>query len=285
MSRVAVTPIQESDLPEIGSFLSRNLNARIPSNTWIRSLQHPWCENRPNFGVQARVGNELVGVFCAIYSDQLVDGRIEKFCNPHSWCMQDAFRGESVSLPLHLIRQQGYHFTMLTPNPRVAEIFLRLGFRNMDDAIVVFPNLPAPGAVTGKRFACTERDEIARRLPESLRRDFDLHRQIPWLSFAAFGEDGDVCLVVYKRDRWKRLPCARIIHISDPNAFERHRRLLGHRLIGKGLAVSRVERRFLARDFRFAVRERRTQAKLVKSPTLADGQIRDLYTELVALDL
>lgn len=285
MARVEITPIAESDLHSTGTFLNEHLNPRISADAWIKSLVHPWCEKRPNFGVKANVGDTLVGVFCAIYSDQVIDGRLERFCNPHSWCMLDAYRGDSVGLPLNIIRQQGYHFTMLTPNPRVAEIFVRLGFRNMRDDVVVFPNLPIHGAARGHRFACTDPQQIANRLPDSLRRDFDLHRQIDWLSFIAFGDADDACLVAYKRSRWKRLPCARLLHVSDPRSFERYRPLLERALLARGLIVSRVERRFLAADPPFSRHERRMQAKLVKSSTLADAQVSDLYSELVALDL
>jgi len=286
MSRVAIAPIEEADLPAVGRFLNENLNAKISAAAWVASLVHPWCAARPNFGLKAQDGDRLVGVFCAIYSDQVIDGRRELFCNPHSWCMLDDYRSQSVGLPLRMIKQPGYHFTMLTPNPRVAEIFLRLGFRQLDDGVVVFPNLPSAAALSGRQVASTRPEQILARLPDAARRDFEAHRAIPWLQFVAFGSGSQLCLVVYKRARWKRMPCARILGISDPDAFERHRHLLEHRLLfEKGLLVSRVESRFLARKPRFAHTERRTQSKLFLSPSLRDSQIRDLYSELVALDI
>jgi hypothetical protein len=286
VSRVSISAIQEVDLPLVGRFLNENLNAKIPAAAWVNSLVHPWSASRPNFGFKAQDDDRLVGVFCAIYSDQVIDGRREVFCNPHSWCMLDDYRSQSVGLPLRVIKQPGYHFTMLTPNPRVAEIFLRLGFRKLDDAIVVFPNLPSPAAAFGAQVVCTEPKQMSGCLPDGARRDFEAHRAIPWLQFVAFGKGSDVCLVVYKRGRWKRLPCARILGISDPEAFDRHLHLMQHRLLlEKGLLVSRVERRFLVRRPRFAHSELRMQAKLCLSSSLRDSQISDLYSELVALDL
>jgi hypothetical protein len=109
---------------------------------------------------------------------------------------------------------------------------------------------------------------------------------MPWLKFLAFGKSGETCLVVYKRERWKRMPCARIIDISDPIAFDRHMHLMQHHLLLRDrLLVSRVERRFLARGPNFAHSERQTQPKLFLSKNLKDSQIRNLYSELVALDL
>jgi len=285
MARVQVTPIAEADLPAVGRFLNEHLNGRIHADEWVRALKHPWCASRPNYGFQAHDGDRLVGAFCAIYSDQVIENRVEKFCNPHSWYMLDDYRGESVALPLHIIRQRGYNFTMLTPNAKVAEIFLHLGFRNLDDEVLLFPNLPLLRSFGRSRVLRSRTDDISEVLPANARRDFEAHREIPWLRFVAFGADRDVCLVVYKPDRWKRMPCCRIIDISDPAAFHRHFPLLTRHLIGNGLLVSRVERRFLATRPPLAHSQGRKQPKLFLSEHLKDSQIRDLYSELVALPL
>ena len=279
-------PIDEGDLAAVSQFLNQSLNGQISPEAWTQSLIHPWCVSRPNFGFQARAGERLVGVFCAIYSDQIIDGRRESFCNPHSWCVLNDYRSHSINLALHLIKQRGYHFTMFTPNPKVAEIFLRLGFKKLDEAVIVFPNLPSIIAATGAHVVCSDPDLIARHLTDPVRQDFEAHRCIPWLKFLAIGKGDDISLVVYKRDRWKRLACARIIHVSDPVSFDRHVHLMQHHLLGRhGLLVSRVERRFVLRKPWLALSEQRTQPKLFLSPTLKDSDVRDLYSELVALDL
>lgn len=285
-TRVSITPIEEGDLAAVGRFLNQNLNGRIMPDAWVQSLVHPWSDSRPNFGFQARDGDRLVGVFCALYSDQSINGRRERFCNPHSWCMLDDYRSHSISLALRLLRQRGYHFTMLTPNPKVAEIFLHLGFKKTDDAIVVFPNLLSFKATVGVSVVTSDLDRISTLVPGPVGEDFVAHRAIPWLRFLAFGKGNDICLVIYKRGRWKRIPCARIIDVSDSAAFDRHVHLMSHHLLVRhGLILSRVERRFLACEPPFAWSEQRKQPKLFSSPTLKDAQIRDLYSELVALDL
>lgn len=286
MPRPAVMPIGEHDLPAVGEFLNVNLNRRIPARTWSDCLRHPWCESRPNFGMQLRAGPTLVGVFCAIYSDQIVADRIEKFCNPHSWCVLPEYRGHALNLLLALLKQPGYHFTMLTPNPKVAQIFRQLRFRDLAAGIAIFPNLPALLALGARAVAVSDPAQIAALVSGGVRRDFELHRHIPWLNFVAFGRHDDVALAVYKRATWKRLPCARLIHLSDPAAFHRHGSLLSsHLLMQRGLPISHLETRFIDAVPRMAIRSRRNQAKLFLSATLKDAQVRDLYTELVALDI
>jgi hypothetical protein len=281
-----VTPIAEADLAEIGQFLEMNLNARIKARDWIASVSHPWSEQRPNFGMQLRDEGRLVGVFCAIYSTQTIGGRVEQFCNPHSWCVQQEYRNHGIGLVLALARQPGYHFTMLTPNPKVAEIFRHLGFRDLAEGISVFPNFPSLARLLGAPHATGDPVEIAALLPAAVRRDYELHRGIPWLAFVAIGPAEGACLVVYKRARWKRLPCARIIHVSDPAVLDQHLSALRHHLLMRhGLLVSRVESRFLASLPTGSFRQQRTQAKLFKSRTLTDSQITDLYSELASLDV
>jgi hypothetical protein len=286
VASATISAIDAAALADVGRFLNQNLNRRIAPEAWVAALSHPWCHAQPNYGFQLRAGTTLVGVFCAIYSDQTIEGRAERFCNPHTWCVLPDYRNQSLSLALALIKQRGYHFTMLTPNPKVAEMFIRLGFKRLDEHIVVFPNIPSPMAALREHIAESERDRIAPLLAGRVLRDFEAHRDILWLAFLAFGRAEDVCLVVYKVERWKRLSCARIIHLSDPAAFDRHRHLLQHcLLLRQGLLVSRVEARFLSRKPRLAYTYPWTQSKLFLSSTLRQSQVSNLYTELAALDI
>lgn len=290
MSQITVTPIEDAHVEEIGRFLHENLNRSIPAADWVGSLRHTWCVSRPNFGMQLRDGSKLVGAMLALYSEQIIDSRTERFCNPHSWCVLPDYRNHGIGLVLHLIKQPGYHLTMLTPNPKVAQIFRGLRFKDMDDRLLIFPNVPSVRALLPGHFAETDPQRIAHRLEQAgdaaVRRDFELHRQIRWLRFMLFGSGSEACLIAYKDSTWKRLPSARVIHVSDPEAFERHRGLMQAKLLAKhGMVTSRIEARFLTHVPRLAYRTRRGQAKLFLSRTLKDTQIRDFYSELVALDV
>jgi len=51
----------------------------------------------------------------ALYSERLVEGRLERFCNLTSWCVLPDYRSRSISLLTALLRQHGYHFAVLEP--------------------------------------------------------------------------------------------------------------------------------------------------------------------------
>lgn len=281
-----VEPILASDLPAVGRFLHEGLAKRISPEAWVASLSHRWAADQPNHGMQLRDGDKLVGVICAVYSDQLIDGKLERFCNPHSWYVQDAYRHASISVLLPLIKQRGYHFTMFTPNPKVAQVFLGLRFKLLDDGLFFAPNLPLAWLAPRQSFAEHRLTHIADRLDGDARAEFEAHRSIPWLRFVAFGVPGDACLVIYKLGRWKKMRCAFINHVSNPATMARHGHVLRqHLLLHSGALVSRIEARFTEQAPPLAHRTRRTQPKLVSTRSLPDSRIRDVYSELVALDL
>lgn len=278
---VQTLPTRAQDLDEVGQFLHEHLGGRFSKAAWIASLQQNWAREQPNHGTHLRSGGKVVGVLCAIYSEQTIAGKTEKVCNPHSWVVDEPYRNHSIGLLLLLLRQRGWHFTMLTPNPKVAQVFAGLRFRVMDDRLFYIANLPAL-----RSGVVTEPAAIRALIEGTALHDYEAHAHLPWLHFAAFGPRGDACLVVYKLTRWKRMPCAQLLHVSDAGAMQRHgHRLRSHLLMKHGATFTRIEGRLLAQEPRLAVRSVRLMPKMVLSPTLQDHQVTDLYSELVALDL
>ncbi len=284
-----VLPILAEHLPEVGQFLHEQLNRRFSAERWISSVSHAWAENVPNFGMQLRDEERLVGVFCAIYSDQIIDGKLERFCNPHSWCVLPTHRQHGIGLLLKLIKQSGYHFTMFTPNPTVTKVFLGLKFANLDDRQYVCFNLPSLVSLASLRrgaFAESEPERIAMRLQGQDLSDFNAHKAIPWLNFVAFGVGDEVCWVVYKPIIWKRMRSAWIMHVSDADVFGRWNAVLRNHLLRQhGFVTLNIEARWLRSRPAWSLLQRRLQPKLFKSATLAATQVRDLYSELVTLDV
>lgn len=276
---------QAQHLAEVSLFLHENLGRRFTAKTWADSLTQRWAASSPNHGTHLRHDGKVVGVLCAIYADQVIDGIPFRVCNPHSWVVLEEHRSHSLGLLLQLLRQRDYHFTMFTPNPKVAQVFQGLRFRVLDDTLLHAPNLPSPGAWRPGLVVETEPSRIAALLQGQALRDFQAHAHLPWLRFVAFGRPGRLCWVVYKPARWKKLPCAAIAHISDPALMQEFGSLLRHHLLMRGIPVSRIEARLLTALPPLALRSRRGMPKLVLSPTLTDRQVTDLYSELMALDL
>lgn len=282
---MTIKPILADDIDDVGRFLHENLNRRISAGAWSASLRQPWLTPPPNHGMQLfDPDGRRVGVLLALYSEQVIDGRTERFCNPHSWCVLDSHRHASLSLVLAILRQRDFQFTMFTPNPKVTQVFTGLRFKLLDSGLLYFPNLARPWRTAGE-FVESDPDRIAQRLQGTARAEFEAHRHLPWLRFVAFGRGDEAVLAFYKPGRWKKMPCAMLGHLSDPALAARHGHLLRAHLLGQGFLVSRIEARFLPQAPRLALRTVRTQPKLALVRGLADGQVRDVYSELMALDI
>lgn len=282
---IQIKPIHPEDLDAVGQYLHERLGRRFTREAWVNSLSQSWAANPPNHGMLLQLDGKVVGVLCAIYSDQVIDGKTVQVCNPHSWVVDEEQRNHSIGLLLQLLRQRQYHFTMFTPNPKVAEVFKGLRFRALDDLLLHVPNWPSLRIQGAGTTVASDPERIAGLLSGDALHDFQSHAHLPWLRFLAFGRKDDMCLVIYKRIRWKRMPCAAIAHISNPGAMDRHGWLMQrHFLLKESIPFSRVEARILNQIPRCALRSRRGMPKLVLSRTLTDRQVSDLYSELMALD-
>ena len=101
-----------------------------------------WNVAAPNLGYLLRDGGQCVGAVLALYSERLIGGRLERFCNIGTWCVAESYRAQSLALISAVLNQDGYHFTVLSPNEGPQEILPWLKFRFLDTAAVLVPNLP-----------------------------------------------------------------------------------------------------------------------------------------------
>ena len=116
---VKLAPIMDADVAAVADFLHRNLNKRLSASEWIDAMSEPWKAEAPNYGFMLRDGQRVVGAYLAFYSERVIAGRAERFCNLASWCVLPDFRFHSVRLLKALLAQDGYHFTDLAPSGNV----------------------------------------------------------------------------------------------------------------------------------------------------------------------
>src|SRR5262249_16839599 len=88
-TRVELQPIQEGDGRKVADFLNRHLNGNVSADAWARALDVPWTVAQPNAGFMLTAGDEVVGANIAFYSERVIDGRAERFCNLGAWCVLD----------------------------------------------------------------------------------------------------------------------------------------------------------------------------------------------------
>ncbi|PFG38843.1 hypothetical protein ATJ97_1331 [Georgenia soli] len=280
---VELGPIQAADVAAVGRFLHAHLNPRLDARAWADALVPPWSvKDRPNHGFLLRAGDEIVGAYLAFYSERLIEGRTERFCNLAAWCVADEHRVHGLRLLRAALRQQGYHFTDLSPSGNVVEVNTRLKFTTLDTTTDLVPNLPWPPSRTVRLL--TRRADIEATLTGRALQIYRDHAGAAAARHLVVVRDGRPCHVIFRRDRRKNLPLfASILHVGDREVFRDADRHVFAHLLTQGAALTLAERRVLGYRPAASVPLRRARPKMFRSPTLRPDQIDYLYSELTCV--
>jgi hypothetical protein len=276
-----LTPITDADVAAVADFLHANFNDRIP---WALSCSAvPWKVEAPNYGFMLRDGQRVVGALLALYSERLVAGRVERFCNIGAWYVLPGYRSRSISLLTALLAQEGYHFTVLTPDEGPQEILAWLRFRFLDTSAALVPNLPWP-TLPGRTRISADPDVIERTLARTELELYHDHAQALAAHHLVLIRGQDSCYIMYREFRYKDVPVfAVVLHVSNPDLFHRavipltRYLLVRHRLVAT-LAELRIIEHKPHLSFKLSY-----WPKMYRSASLGPGQIDYLYSELVCV--
>ena len=281
---VTVTQITPEDIRPVAAFLHAELNANISVEDWADAIAQPWEVEKPNAGYMLLDGDEVVGAQLAFYSERLIDGRYERFCNLGAWCVSPAYRLHALRLLRSVLRQDGFHFTDLSPSGNVVRVNERLKFQHLDTTTALVPNFPWPS--WPRRSLISSDPELIERTVTG--RDLEVYRD-----HAAAGaahhvvliRDGEWCYVVFRGDRRKNLPLfASLLYVSNPTLFRAMARPFARHLLLHHRALAMLaEERILGYRPRPSLRLRSPRRKMFRSPSLAPTQIDYLYSELVCV--
>lgn len=275
------TPITDDDLPAVAEFLRTSHNGDV---AWdLACTRSPWTVDAPNYGFMLKDGQTIVGTVLALYSERLIAGQVERFCNLGSWCVQPGYRAGSMPLLTAILAQEGYHFTVLSPDEGPREILAWLKFRELDATAALVPNVPWP-TVPGGMTVSADPDVIGKTLKGAELQRYRDHAGTPAAHHVVLTRGQDSCYVVYRKNRYKRVPLlAVVLYVSNPFLFQRAwMPFTRHLLIHHGLVATLVELRMIAgRPLLSFVVGRRP--KMYRSSILDDDQIDYLYSELVCV--
>ena len=277
---VELSPISDADISAVADFLHVNYQDRIP---WARSLLPvPWKVAAPNHGFLLHDGRRIVGVHMAFYSERLVAGRVERFCDLGTWYVLPEYRSHSIRLIQALLAQDGYHFTALTPGDKTMRIQTWLGFHRLDTSAALIPNLPWP-TLPGRTTISADPDVIENTLAGTELELYRDHAQALAARHLVLLRGADSCYVMYRETRIKAVPVAIILHVSDPAPF--HRAIVPltrHLLVRHRLLATLAELRIIGHRPRLSFKMT-PWPKMYRSASLAPDQIDDLYSELACV--
>ena len=281
---IQVSPITDQDVAGVADFLHASLNTRVLPSVWARAMLVPWKVEAPNHGFMLRDGQRVVGAYLAFYSERVIAGQVERFCNLGAWCVLPDFRFHSVRLLKALLAQDGYHFTDLSPSGSIPALNARLGFRSLDTSTALVPNLPWPIFVRRTRISA-DPDVIESTLSGTQLELYHDHAQAAAVHHLVLIRGSESCYVMFRRARRKDLPFfAVILHVSNPELFRRAiLPLTRHLLIHHGVLATLAELRIVGTQPRASFMLPSPRPKMYRSANLEPSQIDDLYSEMVCV--
>jgi hypothetical protein len=274
-------PITDDDLDTVARFLHGHHDSNVPVDSFRQSFAAHHSEAQPNSGVMLIDDDDVVGVYVAYYSDRVVDGRVERFCNLGSWCVLPKYRQYSLKMAKALLMQEGFHFLDLSPSATVATLNKRLGFDYLDDRAVVLAALPwpwHPGRISSNPLVIEE------ALSGGELQLYNDHRDAPAAHHVVLRDRDAVCYLVLRLEKRKKLPVAIVVHASRPTMLRRMIHPLGgFALLRYHVVAVLVELRWLDGKVPAGSIQRRLPPKMYRSPTLGPQDIDYFYSELLYL--
>ena len=281
---VVVRPILGPDVPAVARFLHEHMNSRPGVEAWQALMSPRWSENPPNHGFQLVAETGIVGAYVAVYSSRVVGGAVRQFCNLAAFCVLPEHRTHGLRLYRAILGQRGFEFTDLSPSGNVIKLNERMGFKRLDNATTLVPNLP--GRLRPPISLSEDPATIRAALAEPDLAVYADHQDAPAAKHLLVRSDEEYAYLMYRRDRRKRLPVFAsplFVGGSRPLLKSAWRGVAGHLLIKHGLLATLAEHRVLG----FVPSPGRTlsqpRPKMYRSKALSAGEIDYLYSELTLL--
>jgi hypothetical protein len=281
---VRIAPITRPYIGPVAEFLHANLNRAVATDHWAEAIEVPWQVHEGNAGFMLVDAGQIVGAQLAFYSERLIDGRRERFCNLGAWCVLPEYRAHSMRLLKRALDQEGYHFTDLSPSGNVVDINTRLGFRFLDAATVLVPNLPWPGGGRGASIS-SDPEVIERTLTGRELELYRDHARAPAARHVVLIRGEESCYVMFRKERYKRVRAfATVLHVGNPVLYRELAHPLARRLLfHHGVIGTLAEPRIVGHRPRPSVEIRPPRRRMFRSPRLDPRDVDYLYSELVCV--
>lgn len=279
---IRLAPIGAADTDRVAAFLQEQMENEWPLELWRRAISPSWPDAGPNRGFQLLDGERVVGAYVAYYSERQIAGASERVCNLGTWAVHPDHRTEGLRLLRELLRQDGYTFTDLTPNPTVLRINSKLGFEPLGTHAVTVPNLPwLP--LPGRGRIVSDPATLERELSDAELRLYRDHAGAAAVRHLLLIRDDERCYVALRRDVFRRLPICTLLHVSDPGLLARMSGALSrHLLLRHGAVAHVVDEAIATYRPRLSLRKARVR-RMFRSDRVRPDQLDYLYSELACL--
>jgi len=241
--KVTLRGILDEDLDDVYHFVSKNFDPGVKLETWRLAFTRSWMFEKPNNGFMLVADETIVGVFCALYSQQQTEKGIQNICNTSTWFVMDAYRPYSLKLMAAMLDQKGFLFTSLSASPNVHELHRRSGFQTYITSLVAIPNLLKLIYISKKLEVLVDPKSMGKYLDSNVKQISIDHSDIPTVQQIVFRAAGEALLVIFDIRRVRGVPATNIFYLSNPDMFYQNRyEICSYFLLHKHTLFTRIHR-------------------------------------------
>ncbi|WP_027368698.1 hypothetical protein [Desulfocurvibacter africanus] len=227
MPRITLRNAMQEDFDEVYPLLRCFTGSNLPRENWRAIFSPPFHSPVDHVGFLLRDNDKAVGFMGCIFSRRSIRGREFDFCNLSSWIVLPDYRKYSMLFMRRLAELDSCVLTSLTPSEKVYKLFMRSGYKQVDQHYYAIPPLPFGSLHEPSVRVTSEHNELAERLTGDALRNWNDHRNLDCRHFLLESE-GESCHIVcakrYKRApglRLKNIPVAVMHHASNPDLVGR----------------------------------------------------------------
>jgi hypothetical protein len=283
---VLVKQVNLSMFPQFYPLL-KEINPQLTEAEWYSVFAHRWYPEEKFCGYGLFDDTKIVGFLGLIFSQRIINGQLENFCNLTSWIVKESYRGRGISLMLSLRKlMKDYTITDLSASDNTIAIAKRLGFQELDTRMVVLPSVfgginhhPQLKIITEKSLIQSQLQPLEQRLLED-------HSSQPRCHHLLIKADGEHCYLIFTLVKNAKFPYSYIQYLGNPKLFDRFSLPIRQ-------AIAKINQTFwVLVDHRMLKGVKPTLSfdlpieacKLYKSSKIKPEEIDNLYSELVILD-
>jgi hypothetical protein len=173
---IRIVKVDDSMFEETYQLLLGLNSNGISKEAWRRLLSPQWRLDGMPCGLGLVDQGRLVGFVGTLFSERVIDGRVERFCNLSSLIVSEPYRRHGWMLMFSAVRAENCTVTIFTPMSVLYTRAPEIGFRNLGTRIrIMFPIPWARRGCGAEVELLDDATEIRPHLDEMHRRYLDDH--------------------------------------------------------------------------------------------------------------
>jgi len=283
---VDIKKAKAEDFENIYPLLQQLDNSRLTKHDWRQLFISHWSDKENYFGHVMMDKDKAVGFLGLLFSERVINDRVEKICNLTSWIVKEQYKSQSVLLLFPVLRMEDYTTTVFTPSQVTYSVLKTLGYKNISSNRRIIPPLPVSSRSNKDYSVEFENEAIRNCLSGKVLKIYHDHLRFKCIHLV-IRMQGASCYIILKKRRIRGLPFAYVHFLSDLSIFSAyihkasskicaHLKILGLVIDERYLRGQRLKNSFTIRS---------SAPLLYRSNSLKKEDIDTLYSELFILDL